>query len=267
MFSMNNKIKLPQLLESHRKEIENTIKPVVRIEGKKGITSLWQSKFRGKPYLPKEIEHPTGKDGTYLTLAAQINFEEVPQMPGFPTKGILQFYIDSTDDLLGANFEDETDQAQFRILYHEHVLENIENIVTDFRYLDDVDTTYFPLSYEALLSFTPDIEPVSERDYRVEELSFDLYEEIEDGVELWELYAENTEVTGSKIGGYPFFTQEDPRVYEQKYREHNILLLQIDTDTELDIMWGDSGVCNFFIRKEDLEKRDFSNVMYNWDCY
>ena len=211
MFSMNNKINLPQLLESHRKEIENTIKPVVRIEGKKGITSLWQSKFRGNPYLPKEIEHPKGKDGTYLTLAAQINFEEMPQISGFPTKGILQFYIDSTDDLLGANFEDETDQAQFRIFYHEHVSENLENIVTDFSYLDDIDTAYFPLSYEAILSFTSYIEPVSERDYRVEELSFDLYEEIEGGVELWELYAENTEVTGSKIGGYPFFTQEDPR--------------------------------------------------------
>ena len=43
-----------------------------------------------------------------------------------------------------------------------------------------------------------------------------------------------------------------------------ILLFQLDT-TE-DIMWGDSGVGNFFIKKEDLVKKDFSKVWFNWDC-
>ncbi|MDN5490601.1 MAG: DUF1963 domain-containing protein, partial [Acinetobacter sp.] len=35
----------------------------------------------------------------------------------------------------------------------------------------------------------------------------------------------------------------------------------------IEIMWGDSGVGNFFIHPDDLEKRDFSKVVYNWDCY
>ena len=71
---------------------------------------------------------------------------------------------------------------------------------------------------------------------------------------------------GSKLGGYPFFTQEDPRTYGD-YPTFDTLLLQIDTDDELDIMWGDSGVANFFIALEDLKKRNFSKVLYNWDCY
>ena len=33
------------------------------------------------------------------------------------------------------------------------------------------------------------------------------------------------------------------------------------------IMWGDSGVCNFFINKDKLKNLDFSDVLYNWDCY
>ena len=33
--------------------------------------------------------------------------------------------------------------------------------------------------------------------------------------------------------------------------------MQIDTDDSLNIMWGDSGVANFFIRKEDLLNLDF----------
>ncbi|MCB5607999.1 DUF1963 domain-containing protein [[Ruminococcus] gnavus] len=32
-------------------------------------------------------------------------------------------------------------------------------------------------------------------------------------------------------------------------------------------MWGDSGICNFFITKKDLENKNFSKVLYNWDCY
>jgi uncharacterized protein YwqG len=46
------------------------------------------------------------------------------------------------------------------------------------------------------------------------------------------------------------------------------LLLQIDSsEAEADeICWGDVGVGNFFIRREDLRNRDFSKVLYTWDC-
>ena len=63
------------------------------------------------------------------------------------------------------------------------------------------------------------------------------------------------------------FHTDDPREWEEKYQQHDILLLQIDTDDSLNIMWGDSGVANFFIKKDDLLNLDFSNVIYNWDCY
>lgn len=68
------------------------------------------------------------------------------------------------------------------------------------------------------------------------------------------------------MGDILFFTQEDPRGNEKSYAEHEILLLQIDSEDEKGIMWGDSGVANFFISKEDLLNLNFSNVIYNWDC-
>ncbi len=68
---------------------------------------------------------------------------------------------------------------------------------------------------------------------------------------------------GTRMGGYPFFTQEDPRSQNDSVKR-DVLLLQIDSDDE--IMWGDCGVANFFISEEDLEDKDFSNVLYNWDC-
>ncbi len=74
-------------------------------------------------------------------------------------------------------------------------------------------------------------------------------------------YSEN-----SHLLGHPFFTQADIR--ERGWR-YDTLLFQLDSECceEQDIvMWGDSGVGNFFINAEDLKRLDFSNVLYNWDC-
>jgi uncharacterized protein YwqG len=46
------------------------------------------------------------------------------------------------------------------------------------------------------------------------------------------------------------------------------LLLQIDSDEEnLGAMWGDCGRVYFWIRQEDLRKRDFGNVWLILQCY
>ena len=59
-------------------------------------------------------------------------------------------------------------------------------------------------------------------------------------------------------------------------REGDLLLFQMDSEfltdgngnqTGVEILWGDMGIANFFIRAEDLLRRDFSRVLYNWDCY
>ena len=74
---------------------------------------------------------------------------------------------------------------------------------------------------------------------------------------------------GHKLGGYPAFTQEDPRDVSNRYSDYQRLLLQMDSigTNGHEIMWGDSGVCNFFITEGAFKALDFSKVMYNWDCY
>ena len=75
-----------------------------------------------------------------------------------------------------------------------------------------------------------------------------------------------------QLGGYPYFTQEDPR-NGTAYEDLDVLLFQMDSDMRTRdegggdlVMWGDCGVANFFINREALKKRDFSRVCYNWDC-
>lgn len=45
------------------------------------------------------------------------------------------------------------------------------------------------------------------------------------------------------------------------------LLFQLDTDDDLDLMWGDMGMVYFWIRRDDLARRDFSSVWVISQCY
>ena len=70
--------------------------------------------------------------------------------------------------------------------------------------------------------------------------------------------------------GISTITQWDPRNPEEK-DAYGITLLQVESHWDNDsnssgIMWGDSGVANFFINKEKLEHLNFEDVLFNWDC-
>ena len=62
---------------------------------------------------------------------------------------------------------------------------------------------------------------------------------------------------------------EDPRrtVLEKGASDWQ-LLFQIDSDEEqLGAMWGDVGRVYFWIRRQELKERDFSNVWLSLQCY
>jgi uncharacterized protein YwqG len=266
-------LKIPKELEQYRSSLEESVKPYIKMFGTQAETTFFESKFGGFPYLPIKDEHPKDSAGQHMMLLAQLNFEEIPHIEFMPNKGLLQLFISAEDELFGADFDQPAIQKDFRIIYHPEITQDLTEIVTDFSYLNTLNLEDFIIPEAAKLTFELGYQPVTTRDYRFEEIfkdKIDLEEEIIDGeneIELGELYDDYFEGQGHKIGGYPFFTQTDPREWEEKYREHNVLLLQIDTDDTLNIMWGDSGVANFFIRMEDLVNLDFSNVIYNWDCY
>lgn len=262
-------LKLPKELEAYRNEIEKTVKPFVSIQAEKGETTLFESKFGGNPYLPKSSEHPKDEQGNYMTLFAQINFEEVPHIELMPTSGILQFFLSPTDEVYGLDFDNPNAQKNYRIVYHPVVLEDESGLVTDFSYVPDISDEYGPIVEEGKMRFELTIAPISIDDFRFEDMiDIDLAQPIKhkEYEDLYQLYYEELSAAGHKIGGYPYFTQEDPRERKGPTNEYSILLFQADTDDEIDLMFGDSGVANFFIKEEDLRKRDFTNVLYNWDC-
>lgn len=226
-------------------------KPCVKITLTDTKPSVFESKVGGLGYIPHDSSFPTDSNGNQLRLLAQIDCAEI-QLDGFMEKGLLQFWLAGTD-LYGCDFENPTKQDGFRVIYYPEVdgtvtEDEIRNKMTNTE--DDYDEFLFPVDRECGMTFEK-----SENSY----IDYDELEENDDYDDgRW------TENSGHKIGGYPYFTQFEPRDEEQM-KEYDFLLFQLDSDSNK-VMWGDWGICNFFISSEKLKNRDFSDVFYNWDC-
>lgn len=264
--------KLQEKLAPYRSLLDQMEKQTTQLHIKQGETGPYDSKIAGDPYFPKTDEYPVDGEGHPMKLLVQINFAQLPKLKGYPESGILQIFISMHDDLYGMNYDNKTEQKDFRIKFIEEPFLEEEELLTDFSFVDIPDDFYFPVLKEGAITGELANETISANDFRFEKVvckhSWDLFESIsDDGAEADDLLDEFYETQsgfGHKLGGYPGFTQEDPRQYVDQ--DYTVLLLQIDSDDEVELLWGDCGIANFFIKPEDLEKKNFENVIYNWDC-
>lgn len=228
------------------------------------------NKSGGNPYIPKNFIPP--KD---MGLLAQINFELINiNLDYFPKTGILQFYSKSSEELWGCDFDFTNGKSSgYEIIYHENISEHNRNNNyqenLEEEYFNPFDNTFefifdnefknsFPSTYELieLKNLFEEIKKLGEK-HKIENFDEDsIYEG------LLEKYSRD-DFQYSQMGGYPYFTQSDIRENLENPEDY-ILLFQIDSDDN--IMIGDVGVMNFFIKKEELINKDFSNIIYSWDC-
>lgn len=259
---------------------KNTEKEFVKLQLENIEADILSSKVGGPFYVPEDEEVPCSKTTNKpLKLLAQINFAEMPHLDYFPEKGLLQFFIYGEDDLYGLDLDNPKSQDNWRIRYIEYLPDFVDekNIFypewTDDDMMPfDEDTQYRLVPIKEKQAMTPidyrfdDFlsKAVIESDYLKLLQNRDFYDEVYDMI--WD--SDNMSTTYCQMDGYPMFTQNDIREYIDMKGE-DILLFQLDSflDGFGDILWGDCGVANFFITKEDLKNKDFSNVVYNWDCY
>uniref|UniRef100_UPI00260E7F1B YwqG family protein n=1 Tax=Fusobacterium sp. TaxID=68766 RepID=UPI00260E7F1B len=268
--------------------LEKNKKSMIKIKVSDDKPNLFQSKFGGLPYLPKDKEVPRDKEDRQYTLLAQINIEELPENNIYPMKkGILQFWI-LNDDVFGLDFDNPLGNG-YKVVYYDEIDKNVteEEVLEKYKPYEE-DENYFPIDGEFSLKFELKDGYFSESnddfneiiDKEIEKFYLEnreKYKEIlkvyndKNDFDFWEvldILEEDKEIeeklfeAGHKIGGYPNFTQND-------INRHDILLLQIDSEgtDEHEIMWGDCGIANFFIREKDLKELNFDEVIYNWDCY
>lgn len=259
--------------------LQNTQRPVARIELEAmKADDVAVSKVGGRAYWAAGRDYPRDPQGQPLFLLAQIQLGELPKMPGYPERGMLQFFI-SGDDFYGAAIDAAhgpkrmdalAEPKGFRVVYWADA--SAPAIVPPAA-TAGLDALPFDPAKPRRIRFSADHETMGIHDVGLAKVlgtDIDALAEryisanVDDRVAAEDLSDEVSDYldrSGHKLGGYPDFTQDDPRGADDK----RVLLFQLDSDDGL--MWGDSGIANFFIDPADLARADFSRVSYHWDCY
>lgn len=255
---------------------------------------LFASKIGGVPYFPKDMPYPTNDDGVPLALLAQLNLscifkdaallhacEQDAALKHLPKSGILSFFYDITDDLMGLDLEKTGNGNGSTVHYFAEILP--ESALTQAPFEDlqariqaDKVEDYGVLSIDQSVGLTASMK---ETLYELESESFDRPtvesfkaalehyreslddEDTEESVMMAIYDAVSAANQGHAVGGYPNFTQFDPRNPEDNQQ---FLLLQIDSVG--DVLIGDCGSIQFFMTPKALEQRDFTRVLYDWAC-
>lgn len=264
----------PRSLAPWQKLIEATAVPTVLLSLKRETTPLYRSKIGGVPFFP--AKHPPDvvyvpypgtsnvtpwpkhrRSGRELMLLLQLDFGAMPPLPSFPKEGILQLFVDDTDwhDL----------GAELRAIYHRRVVRKPELLFSDF----DHDPGVHRVA-EYALSFTKEEEYMTNSDFRFDR---DLYSALARDDGAWKAYLKLTDHRHSghaevgygrtKIGGYHYSQNgQDPRASRPGWQD-SLLLAQFQNYG--DLSWGDGGSAQFFIKRKDLERCKFDDLLFHWD--
>lgn len=251
--------------------------------------SITDSHLGGIPYLPRDSKYPKGKNGQPLWLCAQINFAQMPHIDGFPTSGILQFFLSDSnfDPYFGLSNATKPIQDQWRVCYYTEIDESITEEECKAKMpisWDEANTNNMgqPVALDRIpnipmkINFLPiKQEKINCEDYRFKNLFVNALAEYYPTEDIDSLLCEITYgnskesediysqvvIGGCKVGGYPLYPY-DGDFRENKYSEWDTLLFQLDDDDTQNLDM--EGTLNFVIRSEDLKKRDFSQVLAHY---
>lgn len=233
------------------------------------------SKIGGLPDLPPDLDWPEWK-GKPLPLIAQINLSEIANYDYekvLPSTGVMYCFFDERAFEVGSPQPHES----WRVIYYVGDLSRLEH-----RRPSSNDVHVY--STRAITFATQPTLPPWESMY-IERLGIsydalrpDASQEQKDEIEAYmnlgkKLDAQNNlDLPGHQLLGHPYQVQGD-LLYTLQHDFHIEedptqwrLLLQIDTDDDAHMIWGDCGLLYFYISKQALARRDFSHVLMVMQC-
>jgi uncharacterized protein YwqG len=265
------------------KKIEPYLKPSIHLKfqptDESGIP-LGSSKAGGYPDMPETIEWPMENSGRPLAFISQINCREIKPFDinnELPNTGILLFFYSYSEETWGA---EPSNSDTFKIIY---IDDNCESSLVRREFPDTMSnkgkfksckiTFENEISYQNYISYREDqfVETIFDADELV------CYGNIDDDI------FQERGLTMSKMLGWPNSMQngdmpidcvfptngisysERQQLSEEKLnelkkqRDEWVFLLQIDSEHAADMMWQDGGKIYYWIKKEDLKKRNFDN--------
>lgn len=245
---------IQDILDLYKRE---TAKECYEINFIEGEPDILDDKICGNPYIPIGEEYPKDKKGNNLLLLLQVNLKNI-NLDNFPKKGILEIF---TSPNMISNLE-------YVVKLYEEGKEYIKD-------LPKIDKSKYLCKVNNKIKLTKTEDYMSNMDYRYPEtiikvlnkMTKENYKNVEEAEKKLEINIFNFEKKIPKIdislGGYPDFTQDDPRPFSDGKEE---CLFKLDSNARKDIRIGDSGILYCFISKKDLKDGNFDNVYLSWDC-
>lgn len=234
----------------------------------------------GTPLVRSAIEWPK-RNGKSLGFIAQLNLGEINKeqhIAWLPSTGRLLFFYDVEDWPWGISPDDKDGWA---VLY-----ENGAGEPYSLETPSDLNKEYSvaPVKYVAAEAFTsyPDLDRID-----FEEIGLSEEDEDEYCAFIEEHYGDEPR---HQIGGFPSSLQSDTMEDECQLLSEGIscetaedynseavrrllkqendwrLLLQFDSDDDIEVMWGDMGMLYFWVRESDARNCIFSNVWMFLQC-
>lgn len=264
---------IDQLLEQFDEALRDKLRPYVRAtvtltpDPDADVAPL-SSYIGGYPYCPDEW--PT-IDDVPATFLAQVNLAEFEVPDGFPTSGLLQWFV-GRDDTYGLEWNDgDTGREGLVVRYWSADQLDADSPDPDaeppYDDEDEDETPVLDADPVALVGAVAFALPGESDEH--EEGWEDLLDEIRDnpddyGIDDVDDFLDGLRdlVTGHRIGGYPAFVQADPRGGHPD--QPGRLLLQLDSDEHL--MFGDTGSAQLFGDPAALRRGDVSGIWWDWAC-
>lgn len=240
---------LSRIAPSVLKLLRPSIRLVIGQHSEQPVTRLG-----GNPNLPSEIAWPSRRSGDPHSFLVQVDLAELPTCEAFPlpSAGSLFFFCDAE------YLPDASDQQDVK---------------------DGIKVIYCPSSPSAYSPRTP---PRGlDCEYIFKSLSLKPTLDLTaPALDVWDIQsldlsdAEScaysdlfTQVSASdvsvhRMGGYPNQVQYS----NLKPTDDWQLLMQLDSEDEAGMMWGDMGKLYFTIREQDLESLSFDKTWMDWQC-
>lgn len=266
--------------------LKKMFKPSIRMKATKveeRNIGLGHSKLGGRPDLPVHLDWPE-HEGKPLYFIAQLNMEEIKSYDFdciLPERGIIYFFYDALDQPWGY---DPNDRGRWKVFHCDDDAQALARRNEPAAIIDQ--GTFECCAIEFSIEPTiPSYESLYIESLNLNEVESESYWNYYDAVE--ELQSSNETV--HRLLGYPNTIQgdmqlqcqlvshglycgdssgyEDPqrKVLEKSAHEWK-LLLQIDSEQNIGMMWGDVGRIYFWIREQDLAIRNFNDTWLVLQC-
>ena len=229
------------------------------------------SKLGGLPDLPAGTPWPD--DGKApLSFVAQINLSDVPTPSILPRNGVLSFFYDTEQRSWGF---DPKDRNSFRVFYFSAPV-TLERVNSSNDTFSTRAFSFLPFlsipdpSAKVIQALLPDLK----NDEVYSEFFEDFWRDGPDHQLLgWPAIVQNEMELECQLVTHGLYCGDlsgykDPRRKELEQNAQDwILLFQVDSDDDAKMMWGDVGRLYFWIRRHDLEQRDFARAWCILQCY